>query len=71
VPHRFAAHQFRKPGFDCVQSLAKGVVFGIGNFWRIVLIVSLVMALDLERQALVLDPGLRLGEGVDSDRRLL
>jgi hypothetical protein len=68
---RFAAHQFRKPGFDRVQSLAKRVVFGIGNFRRIVLIVSLVMAFDLERQALVLDPGLRLGEGVDSDRRLL
>ena len=56
------------PRFYRVQSFAKRVILGIGNFWRVVLIVSLVMALDFKRQPLVLDFGLRLIEAIDVSR---
>src|ERR1700680_4193649 len=62
---RFAGDEFRIARFDGIEALAQAVVFGAGDFRRIVLIIGLVVALDLERQPLVLNPGLRLGEGSD------
>ncbi len=59
---RFAADELRKSGLDGVEALAQRVVFGVRNFRRVFLVVSLVVALDLERQPFVLDLGLGLGE---------
>src|SRR5665647_227215 len=54
--------KFRKPRLDGVEAQARRVVFGVGNFRRVVLVIRAVVALDLERQPLVLDLGLGLGE---------
>jgi hypothetical protein len=62
---RIAGDELRKSGFDRAEALAQRVIFGVRNLRRVILIVSLVMALEFERQPFVLDLGLRLGEGVD------
>ncbi len=59
---RFAGDEFGKPRLDGVEALAQPVIFGVGNLRRVVLIIGLVVPLDLERQPLVLDLGLGLGE---------
>ncbi len=50
---------------DGVKAPAQRVIFGVGNFWRIVLIVGFVVTFDLERQPRQFDLGLGLGEGGD------
>ena len=59
---RFRTDEFREPLLDRIEPLAQRVVFGVGHAWRIVLIIALVVPLQLQRQAHVLDLGLRLGE---------
>ena len=59
---RLARDQFRKSRLDGVDALAQRVIGGVRNLRRVFLIVVLVVALDLKRQPLVLDLGLRLGE---------
>ncbi len=58
----FAGDEFRKALLDRVEALAQRVVFGVGDAGRVVLIVALVVAFELQRQPHVLDLGLRLGE---------
>ncbi len=66
---RGAGDEIGKPRLDGIEALAQRVIFGVGNLRRVFLIVSPVVTLDLERQPLVLDPGLRLGEVGDVGRR--
>ena len=54
--------KFRKPRLDGVETQARRVAFGVGNFRRVVLVIRAVMGLDLERRPLVLALGLGLGE---------
>ena len=65
---RFRGDEFRKAGFDGIEALAQRVIFGIGNPRRVFLIIELVVVLDFQRQPLVLDLGLRLGEVSDVSR---
>ena len=59
---RVRRDEFGKALLDGVVALAQRVVFGVGDAWRVVLIVALVVPFELQRQPHVLDLGLRLGE---------
>ena len=65
---RVARDEFGKSRLDGVEALAQRIVFGVGDLRRVVLIIGLVVPLDLERQPLVLDLGLGLGEGGEIGR---
>ena len=65
---RVGGDEFRKPDFDGVEALAQLIVFGVGDAWRVVLIVALVVPRKLKRQPRQLDLGLRLGEVGDGGK---
>jgi hypothetical protein len=61
---RLAGDEFGKPRLDGVETLAQRVIFGVGNFGRVILIVRLVVAFDLKCQPCQLNLGLGFGQFV-------
>ncbi len=62
---RVRADQVREVGLDRGVAAAQGVVFGVGDFRRVLLVVGAVVMRDLPGQALEFGGGLGFGEGVE------
>ena len=66
---RFAGDEFGKSLLDRVEALPQRIVFGVRDARRVVLIVTLVVPLKLQRQPLQLDLGLGFGKLGDVGER--
>jgi len=59
---RVRGDEIRKAFLDGVEPQSQRVVFGVCDAWCIVLVIAPVVAFELQREPLVLDLGLSLGE---------